>query len=147
LTVSPAACSDGSVASDIAKQRDVFNAAIRNADIDVVASILASEVILVAGTHSDRFIGRDEQLQIWKQDFEGGESRLVYVRTPTCIVPSDVTAMAMEYGRWRGENESGDFAAGSYTAKWRYIDDVWRIEVEVFMTEQCGGGACPRNDR
>ena len=52
--------------------------------------------------------------------------------------------MAMEYGRWRGENDAGDFAAGSYSAKWRLIDNAWRLEVEVFMTEECGGDACPR---
>ena len=145
LTGSPAVCASGPVADAIGSQREAFNDAIRDADIDAIASILTGDVVLVAGTHSDRFIGRDEQLGIWQQDFDGNEDRLVYVRTPHCIVTSDVTDMAMEHGRWRGENPAGDFAAGSYSAKWRLGDGAWRLEVEVFMTEECGGKACPRD--
>ncbi len=143
LTTGPAVCTEGPVADAIDEQREAFNVAIRDADIDAVGAILSPEVILVAGTHSDRFIGRDKQLQIWQQDFDRGEARLVYVRTPRCIVTSDVTDMAMEYGEWRGENGAGDFAAGSYAAKWRFSGNAWRLEVEVFMTEDCGGDACP----
>ena len=145
LAVSPASCTEGQVTDVIGKQRESFNAAIRDADIDTVGAILALEVILVTGTHSDRFLGRDEQLNIWRQDFDDGQDRLMYVRTPYCIVSSGITDMAMEYGHWRGENSAGDFAAGSYSAKWRLIENVWRIEVEVFMTEECGGQACPQD--
>jgi ketosteroid isomerase-like protein len=144
LTAVSVECATGPTADAIGGQRETFNAAIRDADIETIGRILSRDVVLVAGTHSDRFIGRDEQLNIWKQDFDSGEGRLVYVRTPNCIVASEITDMAMEYGRWRGENDAGDFAAGSYTAKWRFMDGAWRLEVEVFMTENCGGAACPR---
>lgn len=105
--------------------------------------MLAADVVLVAGTHSDRFFGRTEQLGIWREDFERNPDRLVYVRTPACIRLSPVGPMASERGTWRGENDSGEYAAGSYTAKWRKIEGDWRLEAEIYMTEACGGAACP----
>jgi hypothetical protein len=51
--------------------------------------------------------------------------------------------MTLEHGHWRGEGPADAFAAGRYTAKWRRTDGAWRIEAEIFMTEGCGGAACP----
>ncbi len=144
IALAPEACSDGPEAAAIIDQRQAFNTAIRDGDANAITPILADDVILVAGTRSDLFTGRDEQLQIWGEEFDRDDGRLIYVRTPTCIVASDITVMAMEYGRWRGENMTGDMAAGSYVAKWRFIDEAWRIEVEVFMTEDCAGSPCPQ---
>lgn len=144
LTAAAMGCETSPVATEIEQQRDIFNEAIRTADLETIASVLAKDVILVAGTHSDRFTGRDEQLAVWRQDFGRGDERLVYVRTTTCIVSSTITAMAMETGQWRGEDPAGNFAAGRYTAKWRNIDGAWRLEAELFMTEQCGGDSCPQ---
>jgi hypothetical protein len=58
---------------------------------------------------------------------------------------SPVAPVALEYGTWRGERETstGDFAAGSYVAKWREQNGRWRLESEIFATEACGGGFCP----
>ncbi len=144
LALAPEACSDGPEAAAISDQRQAFNTAIRDGDADAISPILTEDVILVAGTRSDLFTGRDEQLQIWREEFDRGDGRLIYVRAPACIVASDITTMAMEYGRWRGENTTGDLAAGSYVAKWRFVDGAWRIEVEVFMTEDCAGAPCPQ---
>jgi ketosteroid isomerase-like protein len=138
------ACETSPLSAEIEQQRDKFNEAIRTADLEAIASVLAKDVILVAGTHSDRFIGRDEQLAVWRQEFERGDERLVYVRTPTCITGSGITPMAVETGRWRGEDPAGNHAAGRYNAKWRLIGGAWRLEAEVFMTEECGGESCPQ---
>lgn len=143
LALDPAACSDDEVSRGVERQRHAFNEAIREGELGPIESILTEDVVLVAGTWSDRFIGRDRQLAIWREEFVRGEERLVYVRTPACIVPSTITTMAMEYGQWRGEDPQGNFAAGRYTAKWRFMDGEWRLEAELFMTEQCGGTACP----
>lgn len=138
-------CHRGAAVAGLEAQRKAFNAAIESGDLDTIGRVLAADVVLVAGTHSDRFLGRSEQLEIWREDFELNPDRLVYVRTPACIRLSPVGPMASERGTWRGENASGDFAAGSYTAKWRTIDGDWRLEAELFMTEDCGGSGCPEN--
>ena len=56
-----------------------------------------------------------------------------------------VYPVALEYGTWRGEKPDGaaSFAAGSYAAKWRTVDGLWRLESEIFATEDCGGDFCP----
>jgi ketosteroid isomerase-like protein len=143
LALAPGNCLEGPETAEISDQRQSFNAAIRDGDPEAIEGILADDVILVAGTRSDLFTGRAEQLRVWREEFDRGDDRLVFVRTSECIVPSVVTSMAMEYGRWRGENPAGDAAAGSYVAKWRRFADAWRIEVEVFMTESCLGESCP----
>lgn len=142
-TLAGADCGAGPVVEAITEQRTAFNEAIAAGDLPAVEAVLAEDVVLVAGTHSDLFTGREAQLGIWQQDFDSGAQRLVYVRTTQCITPSDLLPMAMETGTWRGENQAGDFASGTYSAKWRLIDDAWRLEAEVFMTEDCGGSACP----
>jgi ketosteroid isomerase-like protein len=136
-------CESTPVAQQIEQQRERFNDAIRTADLDAIKSVLAEDVVLVAGTHSDQFIGREAQLTVWRQEFERGDERLVYVRTTTCITASNITSMAMETGQWRGEDPAGNFSAGRYTAKWRNIEGTWRLEAELFMTERCGGASCP----
>jgi ketosteroid isomerase-like protein len=139
-------CHRGPTVAAVQAQRETFNEAIANGDLDAIERVLAADVVLVAGTHSDRFLDRAAQLEVWQDDFEGNRDRLVYVRTPTCIRLSAVGPMASERGRWHGENAAGDFAAGSYSAKWRRIDADWRLEAEFFMTENCGGAACPEAD-
>lgn len=136
-------CHRGPAVAAVEAQREAFNDAIANGDLDAIEQVLAADVVLVAGTHSDRFLDRAAQLEIWRDDFERNGDRLVYVRTPACLRLSTVGPMATERGSWRGENALGDFASGSYSAKWRRIDEVWRLEAEIFMTEDCGGAACP----
>ncbi len=110
----------------------------------VIADVLADDVVLVTGTDSVVFAGREAQLATWRDDFVDVR-RAVYVRTPDCIRVFSVTPIALEYGRWRGEREVAreNFAIGRYTAKWRRIDGAWRLEAEVFATEACAGDFCP----
>jgi ketosteroid isomerase-like protein len=143
LAQAATACSDGSVAVAVEAQRAAFNEAIRLGNAEAIRDILAADVVLVAGTHSDLFMGRAEQMKLWREEFTAAPDHVVYVRTPGCITPSDITEMAMEDGRWQGKKANGDFATGRYTAKWRLIDDAWRLEAEIFMTESCSGEFCP----
>ena len=150
LLVSPAiagGCKSAGVGADIGAvkaQRAVFNQAIAAKDLSAMAAALADNVLLVTGTDSDRFDGRDAQLQLWGDDFAAPD-RAVYVRTPTCVRVSAIAPVALEVGHWRGERVRGaeNFAAGSYSAKWRRADGVWRLEAEIFATEECGGDFCP----
>ena len=136
-------CHANSAAKAVEARREEFNKAIKSSDLEGIENILAEDVILITGTWSDRFDGRQAQLSIWEDDFTQGDQRLVYVRTPSCVRSSTITEMATEYGSWLGESTSGDMASGSYTAKWRLIEGHWKLEAEIFMTEACAGSACP----
>lgn len=131
-------------AGQILARRTVFNEAIAARDIEAIADLLAQDVVLVTGTDSIVFAGREAQLATWRDDF-GDRRRAVYVRTPDCIRVFSVTPIALEYGSWRGEREMGrdHFATGRYSAKWRRIDGAWRLEAEIFATEACAGDLCP----
>ena len=137
----PESSADG---AGIFARRTAFNDAIAAKQIEVIADVLADDVVLVTGTDSVVFTGREAQLATWRDDF-GDVRRAIYVRTPDCIRVFGVTPIALEYGRWRGEREPAreNFASGRYTAKWRRIDGSWRLEAEVFATEACAGDFCP----
>jgi ketosteroid isomerase-like protein len=137
----PQSSADG---AEIFARRTAFNEAIAARRIEVIADVLADDVVLVTGTDSVVFAGREAQLATWRDDFVDGR-RAVYVRTPDCIRVFSVSPIALEYGRWRGEREVAreNFAIGRYTAKWRRIDGAWRLEAEVFATEACAGDFCP----
>jgi ketosteroid isomerase-like protein len=142
--------SDGDAVAieDVRSLRQAFNQAIANKDIKAIENVLHENVVLITGTDSDLYHGMNAQLEIWRDDF-ASPNRAVYVRTPQCIRVSPVAPVALEYGTWRGERETsaGDFAAGSYAAKWREHNDRWRLESEIFTTEACGGGFCPAKAR
>lgn len=120
--------------------RAAFNRALAEGDLAGVAAVLADKAMLVAGTDSAVLSGRKAQLAVWKRDFASPD-RAVYERVPAQIMVSPVAPIAMENGRWRGVSRTAaaDFAAGSYTAKWRCFSGTWLIEAELFLTEECGG--------
>lgn len=137
-------CSDSAHADAIEVQRLAFNQAIEDADLETIATVIAEDVLLVTGTDSDRYSGKAAQLELWGSDFESDE-RLVYERTPECIQVSERFPIALERGRWRGEPTDGreGFVAGIYSAKWRHDGSVWRLEAEIFMTDECSASICP----
>jgi len=135
---------DPAAIDSVRLQRQAFNQAIAGKDLAGIEQILHQNVLLVTGTNSDIYSGAEAQLAIWREDFTDPD-RAVYVRTPRCIRVSTIAPVALEYGSWRGERSTreGEFAAGSYAAKWRKLDGGWRLESEIFATEACGGGFCP----
>ena len=139
-----ASSGDAEAVKAVHQQRTDFNQAIANKDIGGVAAVLADGVILITGSDSDLFSGASAQIELWSKEFENPD-RAIYVRTPACIRVSPVLPIALEYGSWRGERviTKGEFAAGSYAAKWRKSGDKWRLESEVFATEDCAGSFCP----
>jgi ketosteroid isomerase-like protein len=133
-------------------QRAAFNAAIAAKDLEAVAATTRESVVLVTGTASEVFTGREAQVSLWQKDFENPR-RAVYVRTTDCVRVSEVFPVALESGHWRGEREgqadkpdARGFTAGTYAAKWRRIDGTWLLEAEIFATEACGGDFCPVDD-
>ena len=136
-------CSDNPQSDALRAQRATFNDAIVEKNVAAIESVLAEEVVLITGTDSDQFLGRAEQLELWRRDFESPD-RLVYVRTPECIELSGRFPIALERGHWRGAQADGaDFAAGHYTAKWRHYGNAWQLEAEIFMTDLCSASICP----
>lgn len=116
-------------------RRAGFNRALADADLNAIASILAPDAILVAGTDSAVLSGRKAQLAAWKREFAMAE-RLVYVRTPGTVIVSPAFPLAFEQGEWRGVSTAGGTtqASGAYTAKWRQFGSEWMIEAELYLT-------------
>ncbi|MEL6707047.1 MAG: nuclear transport factor 2 family protein [Pseudomonadota bacterium] len=147
LILAQATVSETEAVAAIEAQRERFNEALVERDLETIAQVLSEDVVLVAGTRSDLWAGRSMQLERWSQQFEQG-AFTGWQRMPTAITPSSVMAMAMEYGTWRGADPANEsnWAAGTYTAKWRKIDGAWKLEVETYMTTRCGGAYCPAAD-
>jgi hypothetical protein len=137
---------DEAEAEQVREQRTAFNTAIAQGDTTAMESLLHKDVVLITGTNSDVYLGREKQVMLWKEDFEEAE-RAIYVRTSLCIRVSPIAPIALESGAWRGvfNNDSGNFAAGSYAAKWRQVDGDWLLESEIFATESCAGDFCPES--
>jgi ketosteroid isomerase-like protein len=130
-------------ALEISEARARFNNGLNDSDIDAVEAVLADNVILITGTDSDVFIGREAQVKIWKEGFVA-DAPLAYVRTPSCILVSGLVPAALERGSWRGA-KAGDTVnhiSGDYSAKWREVNGQWVIEVETYLTTNCGGSFC-----
>ncbi|EED33693.1 conserved hypothetical protein [gamma proteobacterium NOR5-3] len=121
--------------------RDTFNQAIQSNDLDAMAKLLDPDVVLVTGTDSDQFIGRDRQLKLWGSDAED-PNRLTYLRESTEVSLSPLHPIAMELGLWTGSSADGDEVGGEYSAKWRCENGHWLLEAEIFMTTRCSGELC-----
>jgi ketosteroid isomerase-like protein len=119
----------------IRRSRAAFNQALADADLAAIGPILAPNVILVTGTDSAVISGRKAQLIAWKREFSTAD-RTIYTRTPENITISSVEPIAFEHGHWQAVLATGvtEQASGAYTAKWRYIDNVWLIEAELYLT-------------
>ncbi|NYT41309.1 DUF4440 domain-containing protein [Sphingomonas sp. R-74633] len=116
-------------------RRAAFNRALADADLAAIGPILASDVVLVAGTDSALITGRKAQLLAWKREFAAAD-RSIYARTPETIVAYPVEPIAFEHGAWQGVSAASGAvqASGSYTAKWRLLAGEWVIEAELYLT-------------
>ncbi|WP_439106105.1 nuclear transport factor 2 family protein [Congregibacter sp.] len=125
----------------VSKARTAFNHAIRDDDLDAMARIFDDNLVLVTGSDSDVYLGRDRQLEIWRSDVSD-PNRLRYVRETTAVEMSPLYPIAMESGLWTGSAPGGDEVGGQFTAKWRCDDGQWRLEAEIFMTTRCSNSLC-----
>jgi hypothetical protein len=115
--------------------RAAFNMALGEGNLTAIGPLLALHAVLVTGTDSAVVAGRKAQLQAWKAEFAAAD-RTIYTRIPTTIVVSAIEPIALEIGTWQGIQASNQalLAQGSYSAKWRKINDTWVIEAEIFVT-------------
>lgn len=133
------------VQSEISAARAEFNRAIQEEDAGSIRRVLSENVVLVTGTDSALIIGRQDQMDIWNEDFTSTDP-LIFNRTPSCIVGSKLYPIALEHGYWIGakHNDEINSVSGEYSAKWRRIDEGWIIESETYVTTNCAGDLCPR---
>ena len=133
-----------SAEQQIRAQRQAFNGAIARGDLVTIATFLAENAQIVTGRSSLVFSGRAAQIGMWWEDLQARD-RQTYVRTPDRIELSPIAEMAMETGHWRGTGvkSPGNWASGTYSAKWRRIGGQWLIESEIYMTIACAGSNCP----
>ena len=131
---------------DIRAQRTAFNRAIAAGDVAAIAAVLADQVQMITGSDSIHVAGKQAHLDRWADGFKD-PNRLLYVRTPDKVTISPLLPIALETGHWRGAPAArpDDWIGGDYTAKWRRIDGVWRVEVETYVTMRCGGSGCPQS--
>jgi hypothetical protein len=115
--------------------RAAFNTALGEGNLTAIGSLLAIHAMLITGTDSAIVAGRKAQLQAWKAEFAAAD-RTIYTRLPTTIEASVIEPIALEIGTWQGIQASNQapLAQGSYSAKWRKINDTWVIEAEIFVT-------------
>lgn len=118
----------------IRMQRARFNQALADADLTAISAVLASAVVLVAGTDSAVLSGKKAQLLAWKRAFTA-RNRTIYTRNPETITLSPMEPIAFEQGKWHGASPTGDVqSSGIYTAKWRQVGTDWLIEAELYLT-------------
>ncbi|MEL6688666.1 MAG: DUF4440 domain-containing protein, partial [Pseudomonadota bacterium] len=72
LILAQATVSETEAVAAIEAQRERFNEALVERDLETIAQVLSEDVVLVAGTRSDLWAGRSMQLERWSQQFEQG---------------------------------------------------------------------------
>ena len=129
---------------EITSIRAASNAAIRRHDTDEIASSLDDPYQINTGSgllfHGDS----ETEKENWSQHFAKFDD-VVYVRTPVRIEVSTYLPRAAEFGNWVGNwtTDNGPIeVGGSYSASWRKVDGVWKIQSETFVTLYCNGTAC-----
>ena len=132
---------DPCTAEGVRDARKRFNDAIGNYDIDAIAAILDDDVVLVTGTGSDTYVGREPQLDLWRSDVTDAGS-LRYLRETQEVQLSPLHPLALESGQWTGSAADGSEVGGEYSAKWRCANTGWSLEAETFMTTRCSGSLC-----
>lgn len=127
----------------IRDQRAAFNRAIAAADLPAIAAVLADNVQMITGSDSIQVAGKQAHLDRWAEGFKD-PNRLIYVRTTDRVTVSPLLPIALETGHGRGaaSAQPNDWIGGDYTAKWRCIDGVWKVEVETYVTMRCRGRLC-----
>lgn len=123
--------------------RSASNKAIARHDVDAVISFLNEDFVITVSTG---YIvhGRDEMAKDFTEHFAEYPD-VVYVRTPSDITLSEAYPLAIENGTWVGTrtDKNGPLEnGGQYTASWRKVDGVWKIQSELFVGLYCDGVDC-----
>lgn len=125
----------------IADIRTAFNLAISHHDLSAMDQYCSEDVIVLTSKNA-RSSNRDQYASFFEQDFKSKQD-VIYIRTPQLIEVYAPWGMAAESGHWVGEwkaDTTSIHISGSYYAKWKRVNNEWRICAEVFTALDCVGG-------
>ena len=130
----------------IAAARARSNAAIAAHDTAAIRHEWMPDIHVVASTGTQN-AGADANVRSMQAQFTRRPDTK-WVRTPTRITPFEAWDVAAEEGQWVGTWTDPDGPVriiGTYMAQWRFTENRWRIQAEVFVPLSCSGGAyCDR---
>jgi len=130
-------------AENIRAERMKYNDAIAKHDAVVMQSFLDEDYVITISTGAIQR-SREEYVSSFASYFDRYPD-VVYVRTPSEIIPSSAYPLAIEHGTWVGSrtSENGKVEnGGQYTAAWRKTNGIWRVYSELFVGLYCHGVDC-----
>ena len=116
----------------IKAQREATNRLIAEHDARGLRIHLTDDMLLVVGD-GGLIDGAAPVVEAWVEQFKDPDL-ITYVRTPETIEIADHGLVASEQGRWVGTWKNGLTLTGVYLAGWRWHDNWWLIEREMFVT-------------
>jgi len=115
--------------SIIKSLRTASNESIAKRDMDGISRHWLEDFVIIRGNGS-HLTGKDTIVGMWKEFFKTNPD-VSFVRNPTEISINHLNLMAWETGTWIGINSYSQ--GGNYSAMWRKIDGVWKLQAELFV--------------
>lgn len=110
--------------------RIASNASIAKHDVDGISKYWLDDFVQIRGNAS-HLTGKDTIVASWKEMFRTNPD-VLYIRNPREIIIGDNDLMAWETGKWIGINSYSK--GGNYSAMWRKIDGIWKLQAELFVS-------------
>ncbi|WP_281542573.1 YybH family protein [Maribacter aestuarii] len=117
----------------IVEVRNASNQALKSYDNEKVLSYLTDDVLTTTGNGT--LLSGKEALA--KYIFEGGESKMYWVRHTKEIIVNEKRRLAWENGVWNAyDPEEGNHSiiSGNYSAMWTKESDGWKIKSQLFVS-------------
>jgi len=114
---------------NIRRARENSNTAIREHNVDGVATYWLDEMIVISG-EGGQYVGKKALVAVFTQMF-AEKDPLVFERMPSAIEIAESGLLAWETGTWAYENAQ---ARGNYSAMWRKVKGIWLTRSELFVS-------------
>lgn len=113
--------------------RNASNEALKSYNNEKVLSYLTDDVLTTTGNGT--LLSGKKALA--EYIFEGGESKMYWVRDAKEIVVNEKRGLAWETGIWNGYDPkigSHSIINGNYSAMWTKESEGWKIKSQLFVT-------------
>jgi ketosteroid isomerase-like protein len=113
--------------------RNASNQALKSYDNEKVLSYLTDDVLTTTG-NGTLLSGKKA---LTEYIFDGGESKIYWIRTTKEIVVNEKRGLAWENGIWNAyDPEKGNHSIinGNYSAMWTKESDGWKIKSQLFVS-------------
>ena len=117
----------------IAAIRNASNSALKSYDHKKVLSYLTDDVLTTTGNGS--LLCGKKELEAYI--FEGGTSRMYWIRNTKEITVNANRGLAWETGIWNAyspDEGDGPLINGNYSAMWTKESGAWKIRPQLFVT-------------